>query len=810
MKPHETASAEELEALEFPVLRGLVTGFGRTLLGRAALQAMHPWDRRGPLRRLRQLELEQAWTQKPGSLPIRPFDEALQELLSPVGWLAPEHWRQLREGLKDLADLRSTVAAILWPADHPVPAGTVEGIDRLQVTAAVLPDPAPLGDRLAKVFNTEGELEPARVPGLAELHHVRQRAFQSVQAKLQRLLRTLPEAFMEATLVERNGRFCLPVRLDRKGLLAGLVLDHSSSGATVFMEPFDAVPLNNAYVEADQAYTQAVQAFLRKLLEDLRNRREDFLHWSAFQGAVDEILALLRWRSLCEGLLAAQDGDCIELIEARHPLLLPAVRAALNLEPLEHEVVPLTLRLSKDKPSLVISGSNTGGKTVVLKAVGLLAALHAAGCAIPAQEGTSLPALTTLHADIGDHQTLAGSLSTFSSHVLHLKRILADARHGGIVLLDELGTGTDPKEGAALGVAVLQALSRRGCWVLCSTHLGEVSQFALQHPKFLNASVQFDEGRLAPTYRLLVGLPGQSRALIIAAKLGLPRHILDRAEQVLGRREQDWREFLRRLEADRLRLLEQEEELNRREALLEKDRGILARREEQLRQDQERLHREGAEKVRRVLEFVEHEGKRLVKELKIREKESQQQADRTGTEANDRVKLLERIAAAELAAIAPKRPPAAAGPVLREGLWARHRGLGVEGIVVRLKGERAVLETPQGKRIEANTAELEVSTTAQPTVPRKGRTRVHFQQADVESEINLIGRAADDIDTEVFRFIESALGDGQRFVRIVHGHGSGRLKTAVREALKGHPSIATVEDAPQAQGGAGATIITLR
>ena len=798
-------NAEELEALEFQVLRGLVASFGRTAAGRSALAAMHPWDGRGPVRRLRQMELEQAWTQRPGSLPIHAFDEALQELLSPAGWLAPEHWRQLREGLKNTAALLATVAAIPWPEGRPVPEGVVAGIDLLQVTAAVLPSPGPLAERLARTFNAEGELEPARVPGLAELHHARQRAFQAVQAKLQKLLRIQPDAFMEATLVERNGRLCLPVRLDRKGLVAGLVLDHSSSGATVFMEPFDAVPLNNEYVEADQAYLQAVHAFLRKLLEELRNRREDFTRWSAFQGDVDEILALLRWRALCEGVLAAA-GDRIELIEARHPLLLPAVRQALDLEPLDHEVVPLHLSLSKEQPSLVISGSNTGGKTVVLKTMGLLAAFAAAGCAIPAREGTALPALATLHADIGDHQTLAGSLSTFSSHILHLKRILTEARPGGIVLLDELGTGTDPKEGSALGIAVLQALSRRGCWVMCSTHLGEISQFALGHPKFLNASVQFDEARLAPTYRLLVGLPGQSRALTIAAKLGLPKHILDRAEQVLGRREQDWREFLRKLEADRLRLLEQEEDLKLREARIEKDRGILSRREEQLRKDQERLHREGEEKVQRVLDFIDHEGKRLVKELKSRERE----ADRAGSEAHERVRQMARIAGAELAAIAPRPGRGEVAAELREGAWARHRGLGVEGRLVSLKGDRAVLETSLGRRLEARKDELEPGDSGNAEIRRKGSVRFRTQEVVVESEINLIGRASDEVDTEVYRFVENALAAGQRFVRIVHGHGTGRLKAAVREALRGHPSIASIEDAPQAQGGAGATMITLR
>jgi len=602
------------------------------------------------------------------------------------------------------------------------------------------------------------------------------------------------------------------VRVDRKGSVPGLVLDRSSSGATVFLEPFEAVALNNDFVEADREFTQAVQAFLRELLDRLRTRREDFERWQKFQSEVDEILALLRWQSLCDGVLPTLGTQRLRVFEARHPLLLPAVRLALDLEPLAHDVVPLNLELDETRPGLVISGSNTGGKTVVLKTVGLLSALAQAGCAIPAKAGTEMPELTSLHADIGDHQTLIGSLSTFSSHILHLKRILTQAKRGGLVLLDELGTGTDPKEGAALGIAVLQALSRRHCWVLCSTHLGEISQWAIRHPRFQNASVQFDEDRMAPTYRLMVGQPGQSRALTIAAKLGLPRWVLDHADKVLGRREQDWREFLKSLEADRLHLIEQAEEQTRREAALLKDQRILTEREEALHQKQDKFQRDSQEKLQRVLEFLDHESKRLVKELKEKQRSIEPlNADRIGTEATERVKTLQQIAQAELEPLrlAPRAPKHTVA--LRLDGYARHRGLGVEGRVITLKGDRVTLQTPQGRRLEARVGELEPIVRADFDASQPmGRVRVRAASQDLSCEINLIGRASDDIQFEVHRFVEEALASGQRFIRIVHGHGTGRLKTAVREALHGHPGISRVEDAPQTQGGSGATVITLR
>jgi DNA mismatch repair protein MutS2 len=814
--PQAPAPGDELDAVEFPTLTGLVTRGARTRLGREALGRLSPWDGLRGLRRLRQLELGPLWAGDPAALPIVPFDQALDEVLNPMGWPLAEHWRQLREGLRATAALLKSVAGLAWPEGVPAPEGTELGIDRLQVTAEILPDPMPLAELLTRSFTEDGQLDPMKVPGLAELYRARSRCFQAVQTRLQKLLRDFPEAFQETTVVERNGRQCLPVRAERRGMVPGLVLDRSSSGATVFLEPFEVVQLNNDLVEADQEYNQAVYAFLRDLLDRLRARRFDFERWHRFQADTDETLALLRWAALCEGILPDLGQDRLHLLEARHPLLMPAVRAALELEPLSHDAVPLTLELDRERPGVVISGSNTGGKTVVLKTVGLLTALARSGCAIPARPGTEVPELATLHADIGDHQTLVGSLSTFSSHMLHLKAILAQARRGGLVLLDELGTGTDPKEGAALGIALLQALSRRQCWVLCSTHLGEISQWALRHPRFQNASVQFDEERLAPTYRLLVGMPGQSRALTIAAKLGLPPYILDHAEKVLGKREQDWREFLRQLEADRTRVLEQAEELELRAAAVEKDRQILARREEDLRARQDKFQRESQAKVERVLDFLDHEAKRLVKELKERQKAAAaENPDRVGTEAHDRIRTMEQIARAELRAGAPVPRPAQDPPGLKEGGYARHRGLGVEGRISAMKGDRVTLQTTQGRAFEARAGELEPLFrgdlgAAAPPVPAKGRVRLRAQGEPVHAEINLIGRASDDVEVEVHRFVEASITAGQKFIRIVHGHGTGRLKAAVREALKGHPGIAKVEDAPQNQGGAGATVITLR
>jgi DNA mismatch repair protein MutS2 len=599
-------------------------------------------------------------------------------------------------------------------------------------------------------------------------------------------------------------------------MVQGLVLDRSGSGATAFIEPFAAVSLNNAYMEADAEYKEAVITFLRGLLDSLRSKAEDFMRWREFLADADETIALLQWARLCDGALPKLGADGLARLCAHHPLLLPKVRSALGLDGIGHEVVPLDLALGVDMPCLVISGSNTGGKTVTLKTVGLLATLANCGCAIPAKPGTEFPPMASLHADIGDHQTLIGSLSTFSSHIMHLKIILGQARRNGLVLLDELGTGTDPREGAALGIAILDALSSRGSWVLCSTHLGEISQWALKHPRFQNASVQFDEDLLAPTYRLLMGQPGQSRAITIAEKLGLPKPILALARKKLGRREQDWREFLRQLEAERSRLLQESDELAKAKAAVEKDMRILADREAQLMGRQEKFKEESSAKLARVLEFADAESKRLVKEMKAQQKESRKDKgppvnpDRAGTEAKERVKVIEDIAHMELASLMPKTKPIDPKAIV-VGMYAKHRGLGIKGRIASIKGKKAILETAPGRSLEAPLDGLEPLDRRMPTMDTLGgRTRVRADYSDIEGELNLIGRASDDIDLEVHRFIESALASGNRFIRIVHGHGTGRLKKAVWEALHGHPGISCVEDAPQAQGGAGATLVSLK
>jgi DNA mismatch repair protein MutS2 len=294
----------------------------------------------------------------------------------------------------------------------------------------------------------------------------------------------------------------------------------------------------------------------------------------------------------------------------------------------------------------------------------------------------------------------------------------------------------------------------------------------------------------------------------------MPKAVLNQALKTLGRREQDWREFLRQLEAERGRLMEESDELAKGLAALEKDRRIMADREARFKHQQESFKEESEQKLARVLDFADHESKRLVKELKTQQKASMNERaepDRLGTEAKERIRAIETIARQELAPVLPKPRVRQPGEIA-VGAHAKHRGLGIEGRVASLKGKTAILETSPGRRAEVSIDELEPVSQKQPTETRLagGRVRVKAEFREIDSELNLIGRASDDVEFEIHRFVESALASGYRFIRLVHGHGTGRLKKAVRDILRDHPNIASIEDAPQAQGGAGATVVVLR
>ncbi|HLL74744.1 MAG TPA: Smr/MutS family protein, partial [Pyrinomonadaceae bacterium] len=704
-----------------------------------------------------------------------------------------------------------------------------------------------LAARVTSKILPGGELDDRASPELARIRHEINRLRSSITRSLEGLMRRADEAIQDSLVTVRNDRYVIPVRSDHRGRVAGVAHGFSSSGQTVFVEPLETIDANNELQTLREAEEREVTRILATLTDDLRRELPAI-------GRAAEAVAELDFVS-AKAVMAARfrcvepevGADALELVEARHPLLEENLRAA------GREVVPVSFRLDAERPVMVISGANAGGKTVVLKTAGLLALAALSGLHVPAREAR-FPLYGSVLADIGDRQSLAANLSTFTAHVANISRMLEICResHGpALVLLDEAGTGTDPEEGSALGVAVVDHFRRRcGAHVVATTHYSGLKQYAANEEGVWNASVEFDEKTLQPTYRLLVGLAGSSSGLEIARRFGFPREIIESAASRVNESARAAAEYLRRIkreaeEAEALRLALEEE----RRAVAEKYAALereAARRDAERAQKFEREMRAGlADFERRSQELlskiedraervrVEREAERRAAELRRETRRAAEQT-RAGVAAKTveqpgGVRVVRNTAAPETFAEAGARGaeefrPASRARDIAKGDTVRLRTFGKVGKVetvrdgeaevlvgrVRLREKLTNLElvervAPKGEAARGQQLERMAAASRATT-----QVRLAQSKAAPDAELNLIGRTTDEAADETDKFLDEAFLHGLARVRIIHGHGTGALRRAVAELLKGHPHVASFAPAPPDQGGAGATVVELK
>ncbi|HEU5020694.1 MAG TPA: Smr/MutS family protein, partial [Bryobacteraceae bacterium] len=599
----------------------------------------------------------------------------------------------------------------------------------------------------------------------------------------------------------RNDRFVVPVLAGQRRRLPGVIHGASSTGQTVFLEPLDTIDLNNDLVRLQDDEAREVARILRELTERLRGSAAPIREAAAVMARLDAIFAKAKF---------AIDFDCciprfserrLELKNARHPLLMDVLRRA------GRSVVPFSLTLDSETRTLLISGPNTGGKTVTLKTVGLVALMAQAGLPVPC-ESAELPLFGQVLADIGDHQSIEQNLSTFSAHVARLREMALDVTPDSLVLLDEIGSATDPDEGGALGVALVDHFRAAGAFTLASTHLTALKIYGASTQSVLNASMGFDEETLAPTYRLQLGLPGKSAGLDIAARLGMPEDILRRARASLGQRDIE----LSRLIADLHRRLEEAGAL---QASLAREREALAQREKQMAVDFER--RESAK-----LAELEERFDRMQRRWRERADETVARIAETA----DRRKSVEQAQRQTAKFAREMREEWESGIVRRENAPAPPRAAIAEGSRVRLKGIRDVarvtrllghdrLEVAVGfVKMQAPASDVEEvlpdAGASAPKLPKGVRFQAGPQLNPGEQEINVIGERAEDALERVERFLDAAVMATAARVRIVHGHGMGILRRAIQDLLKSNPHVEKFYPADRFEGGTGATIVELR
>jgi DNA mismatch repair protein MutS2 len=604
----------------------------------------------------------------------------------------------------------------------------------------------------------------------------------------------LAGAIGDAIVTQRAGRYVIPVRAEAKGRVPGIVHDQSASAATLFIEPLAVVELNNAWSEATLEAAEEEERVLEALSREVERQAEALSTSLAALARADLWLARARLGGDMDAVRPAAAEDAVELLSARHPLL-------------GANAVPIDLRLGErfGYRALVITGPNTGGKTVALKTLGLLALMHQAGLRVPVAEGARLPVFVRIMADIGDEQSIAQSLSTFSSHLRNVVRFLEAAGPQTLVLLDEIGAGTDPTEGSALAMAVLTILLERGALVAATTHYAELKAFAETQPGVTNAAVEFDVATLRPTYHLSIGLPGASQAFAIAERLGLAPEVLALARERISSTHASLEETLaaiRRAEIDRAEALATASE-ERQAARAERERAEVGT--DRARREAARILAEARRAADSLLEAAERE----VAEARraARSSDSAALADLGARTARRRARIAATPAPAELAADEAALEP---GPQPRVGLWGRSRTLGRSGRIAAISGRtgRVTLDA-DGARLVVPGDDVEVVDEPGATPPERdlaAEELVRRAAADLPPSLDLRGERVEAALERLAAHLDQALLAGADQVVVIHGAGTGALRRAIREFLADHPRVRSQRSGRRGEGGDGATV----
>ncbi len=793
MTPLPVASDATLAALEFGALLELVAGEARTDLGRARLALLAPAADPAELGRRRAAFEEVA--RLAGEAPLVPSEEV--PIAPLVARLASG--RPPLEGPEILVLARALAAAgdaarRIGAADPRCPelARRLEG----------LADPAPLVARIGRLLDRKGQVRDDASPRLTELRRQVQGARERLYSRLESLGAAHRDALGEETIPLRGGRLMLMLQSGARGRLPGLVHGRSASGRSFYFEPLEVVEENNTLQSAVEEQDAERRRILAELVAALAAELPLVERLMALLAELDGLEAALRFARMVGGRLPElAPAGRLRLVGARHPLLDPRLAGwrarRLGAAGHEGEVVPLDLELAEPRRALVVTGPNAGGKTVAMKTVGLLALAAQAGLPIPVAVGSEVPFFATVVATVGDEQDLLADRSTFSGRLLRLAEAWRAAGPESLALVDELGSGTDPEEGAALARALLERLVASGGLAMITTHLAALAAAAMELPGAACAAMEFEPESGRPTFRLRPGAPGGSEALALARRLALPAEWITRAEALLGPEHRDLTRLLTELEATRIELAAAAAQARReseaaalaaarlereREAIEGERRAVGGRLRAELEQFRDRVRRElGGELERLRAEFAA--GKR---------------------------RAAAQEAATRLLAGAPElgaSEPPAAGPLV-VGAQVSHRRLGWRGRLDRLDGERAQVMVG-GKRLAAAAADLVAL--GSPLAAPPGRADATLaEREEVAPELHLIGMRVEEALEVLDGWLDRALADGRGEVRVVHGHGTGRLRDSLRQHLRRHPAVAGFRAGAPNEGGNGATVVTLK
>jgi DNA mismatch repair protein MutS2 len=813
----ETSAA----ALEWPRLRDHIAGRTFSPLGRAWILGLTP-------------SAEGAWieTQQQRTQEMQSFYAAggtfdFHGLFDPTGLLDKARIEgSALEALEILFLLTVVERIAAWrnviapPANAPRP--DWPGIASLSEPLRHQ-DLNPLHHQLRGKIEPDGSLSDDASPELRRIRRAMERQHRAIEESLRRSLRKLSDdgSTQDALITIRGERFVIPVKAEFKRKVPGVIHGSSSSGQTVFVEPLDTIEQNNELVRLLDEEQSEIHRILVALTRALATNAEAIHTGTAILAEVESHAARARFAIdlRCTRPVFANEPPELSFTAARHPLLELRMQAEAAQQGRETtSPVPLTLALHSEARQLIISGPNTGGKTVSLKTIGLLALMAQAGVPVPAEEA-KLPLFTAIFADIGDAQSIERNLSSFSAHVVNLDRISREATSSSLVLLDELGSATDPEEGAALAVAIAEHFLVVDAWCCITTHLTSLKVYAANHAGVLNAAVGFDSETLTPTYQLRLGVPGASAGLNIAARLGLSPEIIDAARSHLTTQTADIAAFLDQLHSQLTAATEERNSLRLKEAQLTRDRTRL---ETEGRAEQKARTKELEAKLNSLMEDFAYQIRETVKSIGDKALSQKFARNSATTLARLRREFSEQFNSTVVAHTtgADKNDPNARPHIVRGaavGDVVKLKSLGRQARVERVIDAKTfeVSMGPMKMRVPiediAEVEQVKAVTPLEAARKRGGVTVSTAQDPDyMTSEINVIGRTADEAHDEVERFLDRAFLAGLPRIRIVHGTGMGILRRTLRDYLRNHPHVASVTEPPQNQGGQGATEVELR
>lgn len=663
----------------------------------------------------------------------------------------------------------------------------------------------PLSSEIRRCVLSEDEISDDASPALRQIRRNMKLTNDRIHTQLSGLVNGSARNYLQDSVITmRNGRYCIPVKAEYKGQVPGMIHDQSSTGSTLFIEPMAVVKLNNDMRELELQEAKEIEVILAGLSQQIAEEREAVSLNLTLMVQLDFIFARASLAMEMNGSepIFNQEGRVL-LKKARHPLIPPK------------KVVPIDIRLGDEFDLLIITGPNTGGKTVSLKTVGLLTLMGQAGLHIPALDRSELAIFHEIYADIGDEQSIEQSLSTFSSHMTNIVSFLEKADARSLVLFDELGAGTDPTEGAALAISILSYLHERGIRSMATTHYSELKVYALSTPGVENACCEFDVETLRPTYRLLIGIPGKSNAFAISSKLGLPDSIIQRAREQISEQDESFEDVLSSLEENRITIENERLEIARYKEEIKTLKTQLETRQEKLDAQRDRILQKANEDAHKVLEDAKEYADQT---MKLFHKFQKDHVDTASVE-RERQELRRRMNKAENSMtdrVKPQKP--------KKQLTAKeiHPGDSVKVLSMNLKG--TVGSRPDSKgflfvqmgiiRSKVHISDLElvdepVITT--PSLQKTGAGKIRMSKsASISTEINLLGRTVDEAIAELDKYLDDAYIAHLKSVRVVHGKGTGALRKGIHDYLRRQKHVASFRLGEFGEGDAGVTIVEFK